>query len=71
VAVVVFNADVLIGFLNRDDAHHAEAVRRVRSALAPGTRRHVCAVNHSAVLIGPLRRGRADVVRGMVERQPI
>ena len=67
-AVDVFDADVLIGFLNRDDAHHAEAVRRVRGALAPGSRRQVCAVNYSEVLIGPLRRDRADVVRGMIER---
>lgn len=65
---MVFDADVLIGFLNRDDAHHVDAVRRVRAALAPGSRRHVCAVNYSEVMIGPLRRGRADVVRRMIER---
>ncbi len=53
-AVVVFDADVLIAYLGRDDAHHSEAVQRVRRALEPGTRRLVSAVNHTEVLIGPL-----------------
>jgi len=55
VAVVVFDADVLIAYLGRDDANHIEAVERMRSALAPGTRRLVSAVNYSEVLIGPLQ----------------
>jgi len=55
-AVVVFDADVLIAYLNRDDAHHAEAVGKLRRALEPGTRRLVSAVNYSEVLIGPLTR---------------
>jgi predicted nucleic acid-binding protein len=54
VAVVVFDADVLIAYLGRDDAHHSEAVDRVRRALEPGTRRLVSAVNYTEVLIGPL-----------------
>jgi predicted nucleic acid-binding protein len=54
VAVVVFDADVLIAYLNRDDAHHPEAVGRVRRTLEPGTRRLVSAVNYAEVLIGPL-----------------
>jgi predicted nucleic acid-binding protein len=54
VAVVVFDADVLIGFLGSEDVHHADAVARVRRALEPGTRRLICAVNYSEVLIGPL-----------------
>lgn len=53
-AVAVFDADVLIAFLGRADAHHAEAVERMRRALAPGTRRLVSAVNYTEVLIGPL-----------------
>ena len=53
-AVVVFDADVLIAYLARDDAHHRDAVERVRRALEPGTRRLVSAVNYSEVLIGPL-----------------
>lgn len=54
-AVVVFDADVLIAYLGREDVHHAEAVERVRQALEPGTRRLVSAVNYTEVLIGPLR----------------
>ena len=54
-AVVVFDADVLIAYLSRDDAHHAQAVERVRRALEPGTRRLVSAVNYTEILIGPLQ----------------
>jgi predicted nucleic acid-binding protein len=54
VAVVVFDADVLIAYLGGDDAHHAQAVERVRRALEPGTRRLVSAVNYTEILIGPL-----------------
>ncbi|MDQ3670494.1 MAG: type II toxin-antitoxin system VapC family toxin [Actinomycetota bacterium] len=53
-AVAVFDADVLIAYLGGDDAHHAQAVERVRRALEPGTRRLVSAVNYSEILIGPL-----------------
>ena len=35
VAVVVFDADVLIAYLGRDDANHVEAVERMRHALEP------------------------------------
>jgi predicted nucleic acid-binding protein len=54
-AVAVFDADVLIAYLGRDDANHAEAVERMRRALDPGTRRLVSTVNYTEVLIGPLR----------------
>lgn len=53
-AVVVFDADVLIAYLGREDAHHAEAVERMRRALEPDTRRLISAVNYTEVLIGPL-----------------
>jgi predicted nucleic acid-binding protein len=53
-AVVVFDADVLIAYLGREDVHHAEAVERMRHALEPATRRLVSAVNYTEVLIGPL-----------------
>jgi predicted nucleic acid-binding protein len=59
VAVVVFDADVLIAYLGRQDAHHSEAVERMRDALRPGTRRLVSAVNYTEVLIGPLRKAGA------------
>jgi predicted nucleic acid-binding protein len=70
-AVVVFDADVLIAFLGRDDANHGEAVERMRSALQPGCERLVSAVNYSEVLIGPVRRlgaAGADAVDSMFLR---
>jgi predicted nucleic acid-binding protein len=56
--VVVFDSDVLIGFLSRDDAHHQAAVDRVRVSMAPGTRRMLCAVNHAEIMIGPIKAGK-------------
>lgn len=70
-AVVVFDADVLIAYLGRDDAHHAKAVERMRDALEPGTRRMISAVNYTEVLIGPLRAAGskgADTVDAMLVR---
>ena len=54
-ALVVFDSDVLIAYLGRNDAQHEKAVERVRLALRPGTRRLVSAVNYAEILIGPLR----------------
>jgi predicted nucleic acid-binding protein len=71
VAVVVFDAAVLIAYLGRDDGHHTEAVERMRSALAPGTRRFLSAVNYTEVLIGPLQKQGtpgADTVDAMLAR---
>jgi predicted nucleic acid-binding protein len=59
VAVVVFDADVLIAYLGRDDANHAHAVERMRHALEPNTRKLVSAVNYTEVLIGPLQKAGA------------
>lgn len=56
-AVVVFDSDVLIGFLSASDAHHADAVELVRQSLAARTRRMISAVNYSEILIGPIRAG--------------
>jgi predicted nucleic acid-binding protein len=67
-AVTVFGADVLIGFLNQDDAQHDDAVHRVRAALTAGGRRMLCAVNYSEVLIGPMRIGAAATVETMIAR---
>jgi len=59
-AVVVFDADVVIAFLAHGDAQHTEAVERIRRSFAADTRRLICAVNYSEVLVGPLeKRGRA------------
>jgi predicted nucleic acid-binding protein len=68
---VVFDADVLIAYLGREDANHADAVERMRGALEPGTRRMISAVNYTEVLIGPLRHAGsagADIVDAMVAR---
>ncbi len=70
-AVVVFDADVLIAYLGRDDAHHTEAVERMRAALASGIRRFLSAVNYTEVLIGPLLKqgvAGADTVDAMLVR---
>ncbi len=53
-AVVVFDSDVLIGYLNRDDAHHEDAITRLRKTVGDGVRRLLCAVNYSEVLVGPV-----------------
>jgi predicted nucleic acid-binding protein len=68
VAVVVFDSDVLIAFLNRDDAQHGTAVDRVRASMTPGSRRMLCAVNYAEIMVGPLRAGNAarEVVRQML-----
>jgi predicted nucleic acid-binding protein len=71
VAVAVFDADILIAYLGREDAKHAEAVERMRKTLEPGTRRMVSAVNYSEVLIGPLRSAGpadAETVEAMIAR---
>ncbi len=64
--VVVFDASVLVAFLNAADAHHEEAVDRVRAGLAAPKGRWVNAVTYAEVLRGPLRAGRADVVDAML-----
>jgi predicted nucleic acid-binding protein len=71
VAVAVFDADVLIAYLGRDDTNHAAAVERMRHALETGTRRMISAVNYTEVLIGPLRhagKAGADTVDAMLGR---
>lgn len=66
--VVVFDSDVLIGFLNANDAHHQDAVAWMQTAMAPGTRRMLCAVNYSEILIGPIRAGIRELVDEMLAR---
>jgi predicted nucleic acid-binding protein len=56
--VVVFDSDVLIGFLNRDDPHHQAAVERVRASMQPGNRRMLSAVNYAEIMVGPFKEGR-------------
>ena len=64
--VVVFDSDVLIGFLSGHDPHHRAAVERVGASLAPGNRRLLCAVNYAEILIGPIRAGVHDRVKTML-----
>ena len=67
--VAVFDADVLIGYLETRDPHHKESVRRVEHSLDRGTRRFLSAVTYTEVLVAPLRRpGRkeADAVDEML-----
>jgi predicted nucleic acid-binding protein len=66
--VVVFDSDVLIGFLSADDRHHRAARKWVQDSLAPGMRRLLSAVNYSEILIGPLRAGQQDRVDQMLVR---
>lgn len=70
-AVVVFDADVLIAYLGRDEPNHRKAVELMRAALEPGGRRLLSAVNYTEVLVGPLRAGgraAADTVDAMLVR---
>jgi len=64
--VIVFDSDVLMGFLNADDAHHNDAVERVRASMAPGTRRLLCAVNYAEIMVGPVRAGTHKCVEQML-----
>jgi predicted nucleic acid-binding protein len=73
-AVAVFDADVLIAYLGREDANHTQAIERMRRALDSGTRRLISAVNYTEVLIGPLRhagRAGAETVDAMLVRLAI
>ena len=65
-AVVVFDADVLIGFMNPTDAHHAEAIEWMRQATLPRTERWINAVNYSEVLVAPLREGKQEQVEAIL-----
>ncbi len=67
-AVVVFDADVLIAFINRDDAHNTQAVERLRQSLASGERRVISAVNYAEILVGPSRTGTVARVDTMLRR---
>lgn len=66
--VVVFDSDVLIAFLNRDDAQHDAAVELVRNAMKPGSRRMLCAVNYAEIMVGPAKAGKEarDLVSQML-----
>lgn len=60
--LTVFDADVLVGFVNAADLQHEQAVRTVGSARGRGDRCEVCAVTLAEVLVGPERAGTRDLV---------
>ena len=59
---IALDADVLIGFFNRDDAHHTAARRALRSAEEDGDRLLTAASVYAEVIVGPLRVGRGDEI---------
>ncbi|HWH15039.1 MAG TPA: PIN domain-containing protein [Miltoncostaeaceae bacterium] len=65
--MTVFDADVLIGVLNRDDVHHVAAVERLRAAADGPGRLLVSAVTFAEVLVGPRRAGRERIVEEMAD----
>ncbi len=64
--VVVSDSDVLIGFMNPDDAHHADAIVWMRDATQPQTERWISAVNYSELLIAPLREGKQEQIKAVL-----
>lgn len=59
---LAFDADVLIGFFNRDDAHHAAARRLLHAAEQSGSRLLIAASVYAELIVGPLRAGRAGEI---------
>ena len=59
---IALDADVLIGFLNRDDAHHAAARKLIAAAERDGNQLVIAARVYAEAIVGPLRAGRADEV---------
>jgi predicted nucleic acid-binding protein len=62
VGAIGLDADVLIGFLHRDDAHHAAARKLIAAAERDGDRLVIAASTYSEAIVGPLRAGRAREV---------
>jgi predicted nucleic acid-binding protein len=62
VGAIALDADVLIGFFNRDDAHHSSARRVLQTAEQDGDRLLTAASVYAEVIVGPLRAGRAGEI---------
>ncbi|MGN6188658.1 MAG: type II toxin-antitoxin system VapC family toxin [Conexibacter sp.] len=59
---VALDADVLIGFFNRDDAHHAAARRLLQTVERDSERLLTAASVYAEVVVGPMRAGRAHEI---------
>ncbi len=56
----VVDADVLIGFLEGDDAHHPRAVHVLEPVLSATSETLISAVTYSEILVRPLLTGTGD-----------
>lgn len=61
-ARVAFDADVLIGFFDRTDAHHEDAVAEIGRWLASEHHRCLGASVYAEVMVWPIRRGHGERV---------
>jgi predicted nucleic acid-binding protein len=71
--LTVFDAGVLIGFLDSNDAHHPAANSALSDARSRNDRLVLPASAFAEILVGPSRKGAAQVavVRSLVARIPI
>jgi predicted nucleic acid-binding protein len=71
--LTVLDAGVVIGFLDANDAHHANAHRALAQGLDRGDRLVLPASAFAEALVGPSRAGTRAVhtVRELVERVPL
>lgn len=71
--LTVLDAGVLIGFVDRNDAHHGSAHRALHDALERGDRIVLPASAYAESLVGPSRQGAGSVqiLRRVLERVPI
>lgn len=65
-SAVTLDADVVIGLLDADDAHHAAAVRLFAECDADSLL--MSAATLSEVLVGPLRKGNVEVAEHLLAR---
>lgn len=64
-AVIVLDAGVLIGYLDRDDSHHAGSVTILDESA--GEELHLPASAYAEVMVGAYRAGIADEVRARID----
>ncbi len=71
--LTVFDAGVLIGFLDRRDGHHVEARQALADAVERGDRLVLPASAYAETIVAPSRKGveAVDTVRQLIDRTPI